>query len=108
MPGTVCGMKTLGWEETQPQNRVCSRAGWTPKTLQKFPEMGSGHSYTSGGGGGHTNSALKSVPAAHGINLIAVLIHAGNFHASSNSILFPKYTTVGTTVNRSNYLLFLY
>lgn len=65
------------------------------KTLQKFPEMGSDHSYTSGE---NTNSALKSVPAAHGINLIAVLIHAGNFHASSNSVLFPKYTTVGTTV----------
>lgn len=95
MPGTVCGMKTLVWEETQPQHRAGSRAGRTHKTLQKFPEMGSDHSYTSGE---NTNSALKSVPAAHGINLIAVLIHAGNFHASSNSVLFPKYTTVGTTV----------
>lgn len=57
--------------------------------------MGSDHGYTMGG---NTDSALRSIPVAHGINLIAVLILEGNFHASSNSILFPKYTTVGTAV----------
>lgn len=51
--------------------------------------------------GGNTNYkylSLKSVPAAHGINLIAVLIPAGNFHVTLSSLLLSKCAIVGTTV----------